>query len=40
MDIGNTNPVSLSMILSGSNAVISGSSSTGAWVSRFIVRAI
>jgi hypothetical protein len=40
MDIGNTNPVSLSMILSGSNAVLTGSSSIGSWVSRFIVRAI
>jgi hypothetical protein len=40
MDIGNTTAVGLTMILSGSNAVLTGSSSTGSWVSRFIVRAI
>jgi hypothetical protein len=40
MDIGNTTAVGLTMVLSGSNAVLTGSSSTGSWISRFIIRAI
>ena len=40
MDIGNTTAVGLTMILSGSNAVMTGSSSTGAWTIRTIIRAV
>jgi hypothetical protein len=40
MDIGNTSVVGLTMILSGSNAVLTGSSSTGAWTLKTIIRAI
>ena len=40
MDIGNTTAVGLTMILSGSNAVLTGSSSTGAWTIKTIIRTI
>ena len=40
MDIGSTTAVGLTMILSGSNAVMTGSSSTGTWTIRTIIRAI
>jgi hypothetical protein len=40
MDIGSTTAVGLTMILSGSNAVLTGSSSTGAWTIRTIIRTI
>ena len=40
MDIGNTAVVGLTMILSGSNAVMTGSSSTGSWTIRTIIRAV
>lgn len=40
MDIGSTTAVGLTMILSGSNAVLTGSSSTGTWTIKTIVRAI
>jgi hypothetical protein len=40
MDIGSTAAVGLTMILSGSNAVMTGSSSTGAWTIRTIIRTI
>jgi hypothetical protein len=40
MDIGSTTAVGLTMILSGSNAVMTGSSSTGAWTIRTIIRAV
>ena len=40
IDIGSTAAVGLTMILSGSNAVMTGSSSTGAWTIRTIIRAI
>ena len=40
MDIGNTSVVGLTMILSGSNAVLTGSSSTGAWIIKTIIRSI
>jgi hypothetical protein len=40
MDIGSTTAVSLTMILSGSNAVMTGSSSTGTWTIRTIIRAV
>jgi hypothetical protein len=40
MDIGSTSAVGLTMILSGSNAVMTGSSSTGAWTIRTIIRTI
>jgi hypothetical protein len=40
MDIGSTTAVSLTMILSGSNAVMTGSSSTGSWTIRTIIRAV
>jgi hypothetical protein len=40
MDIGSTTAVGLTMLLSGSNAVMTGSSSTGAWTIRTIIRTI
>jgi hypothetical protein len=40
MDIGSTSAVNLSMVLSGANAILTGSSSTGAWTIRTIIRAI
>jgi hypothetical protein len=40
MDIGDTAVVGLTMILSGSNAVMTGSSSTGSWTIRTIIRAV
>jgi hypothetical protein len=40
MDIGSTTAVGLIMILSGSNAIMTGSSSTGAWTIRTIIRAV
>ena len=40
MDIGSTTAVGLTMILSGSNAVLTGSSSTGTWTIRTIIRTI
>jgi hypothetical protein len=40
MDIGSTTAVGLTMILSGSNAVMTGSSSTGTWTIRTIIRGI
>jgi hypothetical protein len=40
MDIGSTTAVGLTMILSGSNAVMTGSSITGAWTIRTIIRAV
>lgn len=40
MDIGSTTSVSLTMILSGSNAVMTGSSATGSWTIRTIIRTI
>ena len=40
MDIGSTTAVGLTMILSGSNTVLTGSSSTGAWTIRTIIRTI
>ena len=40
MDIGSTTAVGLTMILSGSNAVMTGASSTGAWTIRTIIRAV
>jgi hypothetical protein len=40
MDIGSTTAVGLTMILSGSNAIMTGSSTTGAWTIRTIIRAV
>ena len=40
MDIGSTTAVNLSMVLSGANAILTGSSSTGAWTIRTIIRTI
>lgn len=39
-DIGNTSVVGLTMILSGSNAVMTGSSSTGIWTLKAVIRSI
>ena len=40
IDIGNTTPVSFTVLVTGSNFALTGSSTSGAWTIKTIVRSI